>query len=69
MAIKKEYNEIIKAAKAGGAVTAKYFGKVLKIEGKSIPADFRTKADLKSEKAVIDFYQGSFLNIIFSRRK
>ena len=53
MAITKEYNEIIKAAKAGGKITKKYFGKVLEIEGKSVPADFRTKADLESEKAII----------------
>jgi len=58
--IKKEYNEIIRAAKVGGKIVKKYFGKVLEIEGKSIPADFRTKADLESEKAIIKILQKSF---------
>ncbi len=60
MAIAKEYNEIIKAAKAGGKITKKYFGKVLEIEGKSTPADFRTKADLESEKAIIKILTKAF---------
>lgn len=51
--IKKEYREIIKAAINGGDIAGKYFGKSLKIEGKSMPADFRTKADLESEKEII----------------
>jgi len=58
--ISKEYNEIIKAVKAGGDITKKYFGKVLKIEGKSIPADFRTKADLESEQVIIKILSKSF---------
>lgn len=58
--IKKEYKEIIKAAIAGGEVTKKYFGKFLEIEGKSIPADFRTKADLESEKAALKVLEKNF---------
>lgn len=58
--ISKEYNEIIKAAKAGGAVLKEYFGKVLEIEGKTIPADFRTKADLESEQAVLEILSKAF---------
>lgn len=58
--IKKKYKAIIKAAKAGGEITKKYFGKVLEIEGKTIPADFRTKADLESEKAIIKILTKAF---------
>jgi myo-inositol-1(or 4)-monophosphatase len=60
MSIKEEYKEIIRAAKAGGEVVRKYFGKTLALEGKSTPADFRTKADLGSEKAVLDILQKKF---------
>jgi len=60
MVITKEYKEIIRAAKAGGDIAKKYFGKVLKIEGKSTPADFRTKADLEAEKAVLKVLQKKF---------
>jgi len=58
--ISKEYNEIIKAAKAGGEVVKKYFGKVLEIEGKTVPADFRTKADLESEQIIIEILSKAF---------
>jgi len=58
--IKKEYQEIIRAAVAGGDVAAKYFGKSLKIEGKSMPADFRTKADLLAEKTVLKILTKKF---------
>jgi len=58
--INKEYKDVIKAAKAGGAITKKYFGKVLELEGKSTPADFRTKADLESEKAIIKILSKKF---------
>jgi myo-inositol-1(or 4)-monophosphatase len=58
--IDKKYNKIIKAAKAGGKITKRYFGKVLEIEGKTIPADFRTKADLESEKTIIKILSKSF---------
>jgi myo-inositol-1(or 4)-monophosphatase len=60
MAITKEYKEIIKAAKAGGEITQKYFGKILELEGKSMPADFRTKADLESEKVIIKILSKAF---------
>lgn len=58
--ITKKYSEIIRAAKAGGKITKKYFGKVLKIEGKSIPADFRTRADLESERAILKILKKAF---------
>lgn len=68
--IKKEYKEIIKAAVAGGNVAMKYFGKSLKIEGKSKPADFRTKADLESEKVILKILQKRFPEYnIFSEEK
>jgi len=60
MKINKDYLEIIKAAKAGGETTKKYFGKSLKIEGKSMPADFRTKADLESEKVILKILKKAF---------
>lgn len=58
--ITKKYKEIIRAAKAGGEVAKKYFGKALKIEGKSMPADFRTKADLEAEKAILKILRKKF---------
>jgi myo-inositol-1(or 4)-monophosphatase len=58
--INKQYKEVIRAAEAGGEIAKKYFGKSLKIEGKSIPADFRTKADLESEKAIIKILSKAF---------
>jgi myo-inositol-1(or 4)-monophosphatase len=60
MAITKQYLEIIRAAKAGGKVVKKYFGKTLEIEGKSMPCDFRTKADLESEEVVLKILQKKF---------
>ncbi len=58
--VDKKYNEIIRAAKAGGEVVKKYFGKSLKIEEKSMPCDFRTEADLKSEKAIISILKKAY---------
>jgi len=58
--ISKEYKNIIKAAVMGGRVTKKYFGKILEIEDKSMPADFRTKADLESEKAILKILEKNF---------
>ncbi len=58
--ITKEYNEIIRAAKAGGEIAKKYFGKVLEVEGKSMPCDFRTKADLEAEKAILKILKKGF---------
>jgi myo-inositol-1(or 4)-monophosphatase len=58
--ISEKYKEIIRAAKAGGEVAKKYFGKSLKLEDKTIPADFRTKADLESEKAILKILEKEF---------
>jgi len=60
--IKNEYKEIINAAIAGGKVASKYFGKILELEGKSMPADFRTKADLEAEKVIIEILEKKFPN-------
>lgn len=64
--MKKEYNKIIKAAEAGGEAAKKYFGKSLEIIGKSMPADFKTKADLESEKSILKILSREFpkFNII-----
>lgn len=60
MKINKDYLEIIKAAKAGGQIVKKYFGKNLKITGKTIPADFKTRADMESEEAILKIIKKKF---------
>ena len=49
----KDLKKVIMAAQAGGKILKKYFGTRLKIEIKSSPADFRTRADVESERAVL----------------
>ncbi len=56
----KEKKIIIQAAKAGGQVVRKYFGKVLKVEEKSCAWDFRTQADVESERAIIKVLERAF---------
>jgi myo-inositol-1(or 4)-monophosphatase len=58
--VTEEYKDIMKAAVAGGRVAAKYFGKALEIEGKSMPSDFRTKADMESEAAILKVLRRKF---------
>lgn len=58
--INKDFQEIIKAARAGGAVVRKYFGKNLEITGKTIPADFKTKADMESEEVILKILTKKF---------
>lgn len=58
--MEKQYENIIKAAKAGGEVLKHYFGQNLDIEQKTIPADIRTKADTESEKAILEVLQKYF---------
>lgn len=58
--ITKKYKEIIRAAKAGGEVAKKYFGKALEITTKYNLSDYRTTADLASEKAIIKILSKSF---------
>ncbi len=44
---------MIKAAKSGGRIVEKYFGKQLALVEKSSAADFKTKADVESEAAIL----------------
>lgn len=60
MKISKEYLEIIRAAKAGGKIVKKYFGKNLEVIGKTIPADFKTKADIESEEVILKILSKKF---------
>lgn len=48
-----DLQKIIDAARAGGEVLKKYFGATLELSQKTIVADFRTKADLESEAAIL----------------
>ncbi|NQU99128.1 MAG: inositol monophosphatase [Parcubacteria group bacterium] len=56
----KKQSSIIKAAKEGGKVLSKYFGKNLKTERKSTKADLRTVADTESEKAILKILKKEF---------
>ncbi|MDE2188652.1 MAG: inositol monophosphatase, partial [Patescibacteria group bacterium] len=49
-----------KAVKAGGKVLKSYFGQGLEVTQKSTLADFRTKADLESEAAIIAVLEKDF---------
>lgn len=49
-----DYEPIIQAAVKAGEMIKSYFGQSLELEGKSQPCDFRTKADLESEKIIIE---------------
>lgn len=49
-----DHQPIIEAAKSAGEIIKRYFGETLEIEGKTSPCDFRTKADLESEKIIIE---------------
>lgn len=63
----KDQKAIILAAKAGGKVVKSYFGKTLTITEKTIAADFKTEADVGSEKAILAILEKTFPNYnIFS---
>lgn len=51
---------VILAARAGGQVLKKYFGRSLQVEEKSSPSDFRTIADLEAESAVLEILGRAF---------
>lgn len=51
---------MIQSAKAGGAVVKNYFGQNLKITEKSTAADFCTKADRDSERAILSVLEKYF---------
>lgn len=48
-----DLQKIIEAVKTGGEVLKKYFGASLELTQKTSAADFRTKADLESEAAIL----------------
>lgn len=52
--------DIIAAAKAGGEKVKEYFGQTLAVEQKSTVADFRTQADLESEKVILAILNEKF---------
>ncbi|MSU55297.1 MAG: inositol monophosphatase [Candidatus Taylorbacteria bacterium] len=56
----KDQQSIVRAAKAGGKVIQSYFGKTLTITEKSVAADFRTEADIGSEKAILAILERTF---------
>ncbi|PLX24444.1 hypothetical protein C0580_05155 [Candidatus Parcubacteria bacterium] len=58
--MEEKYLKIIEAAKAGGQVLRDYFGQNLAVEEKSMPADFFTKADTESEKAILDILKAAY---------
>ena len=51
---------MIEAAEKGGGVLLRYFGNILEVEEKSTPADYRTKADVESEAAILGVLERSF---------
>jgi myo-inositol-1(or 4)-monophosphatase len=55
-----DINKIIKAAKAGGAVLKKYYGASLETVQKTTASDFRTKADIESEAAILAILAAEF---------
>src|ERR1700704_2670784 len=56
----KDLQILIKAAHAGGEVLRKYFGQAMELTEKSTIADFQTKADLESEKSILEILKKEF---------
>lgn len=56
----KNLQIMIKAARAGGKVLRKYFGQALKVVEKSTSVDYKTKADLESEKIILKILKKEF---------
>ncbi len=48
------------AARAGGEILRSYFGQTLEVTEKSMASDFRTKADLESEAAILTVLDQDF---------
>lgn len=57
--------KIIKGAKKGGRILRCFFGKSMAIEEKTLFANFRTEADLQSEKAILKSLQKNFPSFNF----
>lgn len=54
------FEKIIQAAKSGGKVLLKHFGRDLKLKEKSSLADFQTEADRESEEAILKIIAKNF---------
>lgn len=55
-----DLNSIMHASEMGGREVSKHFGKTLEFKEKSTLGDFRTKADIDSEKAILNIIQARF---------
>jgi myo-inositol-1(or 4)-monophosphatase len=53
-------NSIIQASEDGGKIVKSYFGKALDIEEKTTVADFRTQANIESEKTILSVITKKF---------
>ncbi len=58
--ITEKYKSIIAAAEAGGKIVRKYFGESLELESKGVASNFRTKADINSERKIIEILEREF---------
>ncbi|MFA6963820.1 MAG: inositol monophosphatase family protein [Patescibacteria group bacterium] len=58
--ITEKYKIIIEAAEAGGKIVKEYFGEALELEDKGMAANFRTKADLGSERVILEILEREF---------
>lgn len=58
--MKNHIDSLVQAAYAGGKIIQDYFGQALHIEEKSHITDFRTKADLESEEAILNILTKAF---------
>ncbi len=56
----KDLQILIKAAHAGGEKLRQYFGQVMDLTEKSTVADFQTKADIESEKVILEILKSKF---------
>ena len=51
---------LIEAAHAGGEILKKYFGQTLNLIEKSTASDFKTEADIGSERAILTILRNKF---------
>jgi len=58
--VERHTETIIRAARAGGNVLRMYFGQSLETTQKSHASDFRTKADLESERVILDILTAEY---------
>jgi len=55
-----EYKKLNQAIKEAGQIMLGYFGRLLSLEHKSNSADYRTKADVETERAIIQAIESIF---------